>query len=71
MPLTTDTQTFAVSKENAFTVICVVLCLDEDFIRPFKKVIDSLDFYSTSLFHQSVIHIIIYVINQNLIQNRR
>ena len=53
MPLTTDTQTFAVSKENALPVICVALYLDADLVWFLqKKVIQSLDFLrtSTSLF---------------------
>ena len=45
MPLTTDTQTFAVSKENALPVICVALYLDADLVWFLqKKVIQSLDF---------------------------
>ena len=47
MPLTTDTQTFAVSKENALPVICVALYLDADLVWFLqKKVIQSLDFLS-------------------------
>ena len=50
MPLTTDTQTFAVSRENAFPVIYVVLYLDEDFVSFLEKSNSVAWFYSISLF---------------------